>query len=196
MKLSALYKLCKKNKSVMLLTGDDGRQWIAVEGSNLYPMDGLGDLDEGKLLIMMDVPEDEKSDWDIFEKEMTEHLQFLAQDNRDDDRPAQKAPVTICVDGDDLRPVYSAYGLVLVREDALRPVADSKKTQELFVRKSTEGLFVVVKNGFELIAVIGRTVIYDEKVWEALSDTAAHIHKDIERRRLQEQETDGEQQRI
>lgn len=196
MKLSALYKLCKKNKSVMLLTGDDGRQWIAVEASNLYPMDGLGVLDEGKLLTMMDVPEDERNDWDIFEKEMTEHLQFLAKDNRDDDMPAQKAPVTICVDGDDLRPVYSAYGLVLVREDALRPVADSKKTQELFVRKSTEGLFVIVKNGFELIAVIGRTAIYDEKVWEALSDTAVHIYKDVERKRLQEQETDGEQQRI
>ena len=196
MKLSALYKLCKKNKSVMLLTGDDGRQWIEVGASNLYPMDGLGDLDAGKLLIMMDVPEDEKSDWDIFEKEMPEHLQFLAQDNRDDDMPAQKAPVTICVYGDDLRPVYSAYGLVLAREDALRPVADSKKTQELFVRKSTEGLFVVVKNGFELIAVIGRTAIYDEKVWEALSDTAANIHKDVERKRLREQETDGEQQRI
>ena len=66
----------------------------------------------------------------------------------------------------------------------------------LFSRVVDGVTWIVAKKGFELIAVISRIVVHDERTQKTLQDVLAHIRADAERIQAEEAARDGEQQHI
>ena len=66
MKIKSIAAICKKNKQVVLFNrySDSGTisQYIG-DGSAVYPISGLPELDEESILTIFDVPEKQREDW-------------------------------------------------------------------------------------------------------------------------------------
>lgn len=186
--------MIKKEKAAMLITQTGGRQWALVGYGNLYPLDGLPWLDKDKLLTMMDVPMDERENWVIIEKEMSQRLEEFASDAAESDTEAEAGPVDISFDGEDYRPVYTRRGLVLVPADSFGPASDRRKTYQLYAREVQGEIVIIVKNGFQNIAAICCVNIGDDKAAECLMDIARHVSREAMAKKQQELMENGEQQ--
>jgi hypothetical protein len=196
MKLSALYKLCKRNKIVHILH-DEGeeRQWIMVEG-NMYPTDGLPRMGADELLTMMDVPQDEQDKWIIKVQEMNEQLRWFAADNAQGDTQAREMRARVNINGDELAAIDTDCGVVLIPAEALRPVSDSAKTYELFARKVMGEVWIAVKNGFQLIATIVRVKVTDSDAADCLRMVADRIIEDYNIQKALDEKRNGVQQQM
>lgn len=196
MKLSALYKLCKKYKTPWIVVDAEAeRQWIQVAG-NIYPVDGLPMLDKEKMLTMMDVPKDEWEDWNIKVHPISEHLRNFTADNLPNDTQAERLRADVVINGDMLTPVYTDCGLILIPTDALKPVSDSAKTYTLHARSVSGETWVVVKNGFELITTIRRMKVTDDGAADCLRMVADRILMDFNAMKELEAKRNGVQQHI
>ena len=193
MKLSALYKLCKRTKYVTIINGVNGRQWINVDGGSTYPLDGMPYIDEETLLTMMDVAEDDRAKWHINIHAHDEYMRMFTEDNLEGDIEAKAAEVTIGHMDEVYRPIYSRHGMLMVNVDAFAPVADTARTHELFVRMIRNQPVLLVKNGFQLVATICRVKFSPDPVAQELQDIANHIVMDAARTKDEENEHDGDQ---
>lgn len=197
MKLSALYKLCKKNKIVYILRDEEEeRQWIMVGGSNLYPMDGLPRMGKDELLTMMDVPKDEQEKWMIRVEQLNEYMRHFAADNAQGDTNAAELRARVIIDGEELAAIQTDCGVVLIPAEALKPVSDSAKTYELFSRKVNGETWIAVKNGFQLIAAIGRVKVTDSDAADCLRMVADRIIEDYNTKKAIDEKRNGVQQHI
>lgn len=158
MKIKALAALCKETKRAYLAdqinpeNGKVERQYLQT-GTALYPLDGMPTLNEDTLLTILDVPQDERSEWTVYRADAEGIREFTA-DNTDDDKPAQVVSLTFQAGGYDVQPIYTPWGMVTISADTRKPIADSKKTAEYFARRKGERITIIVKNGFMLIAAI------------------------------------------
>lgn len=197
MKTSALWKRCKEWPVVDILQDEEaGRQWLHVHGC-VYPLDGMPWLDREGLLTMMDVPEDKWSEWVVRVNPITEQMKEFVSDTGDD-VPGRMPGVTIELRGDVMKPVYigDTEEVVLIDAGAMKPLSDTKKVNEVYVRRIRGSNLVVVKKGFELIGCIMRMSVTDKEAAETLQDVARHIlgeKKEIEAR---QREREGEQMRM
>lgn len=198
MKIKALMGMAKKRgKCRIHCDTETGRQWIAVNGG-LYPMDGLPELDENMLLVMMDVAERDRDGYDVECVGMTGQMKYLTKDNDPTDRDATGCDITISWNGVELLPIYTdreGDELILVQAEHLRPVADEERNYQLYTRVVDGHPYLLVKKGFSLIAVIARVVIGDEDAAETLGDISMHIKRDIMRYAVQpmNKEADGQE---
>lgn len=194
MKTSALWKRCREWPVVDVLQDEEAqRQWLHVHGC-VYPLDGMPWLDREGLLTMMDVPADKWPEWVVRVNPITEHMKAFVSD-AGDDTPARMPNVTVGLHGDVLKPVYigDTEEMVLIDAGALKPLNDTKKVNEVYVRRIRGSNLVVVKKGFELIGCIMRMSVTDGEGAKTLNDMAAHIigeQKEVEMRR---REREGEQ---
>lgn len=196
MKLSALYKICKKNKIVHILYDEEEeRQWIMVEG-NLYPTDGLPRMGKEELLTMMDVPKDEEDKWIVKVEQMNERMRYFAADNAQGDAHAEELRVRVIIDGEELAAIWTDCGVVLIPAEALKPVSDSAKTYELFSRKVMGEVWIAVKNGFQLIATIGRMKVTNDEAADWLRLVADRIIEDYVAQKAINEKRNGVQQSI
>lgn len=196
MKLSALWKLCKSEKTMTIYQEEEGcRQFLQV-GGGIYPLKGLPWLDKEGLLTMLDVTEDKRDEYDVHTVSMTEDIERYVQDNEGSDHMAVAEACTIGADEMVMRPIRTQYGMVLINAEALKPVEDTKRTHELYVRKIGENPWILVKNGFELVASIGRVKSRNINVADVLKEVATHIIGEDAAETAEEQKRDGEQQHI
>lgn len=196
MKLSALWKLCKSEKRMTIFQEAEGsRQFLQVAGG-IYPLKGMPWLDEESLLTMLDVTEDKRGEYDVYIVNTTEHMGRYVQDNEESDHMAVAEACTIGADEMVMRPIRTQYGLVLINAEALKPVEDTKRTHELYVRKIDGNPWILVKNGFELVASIGRVKSRNINVADVLMSVAEHIIGEDAVEKAKEAERDGEQQHI
>lgn len=199
MKTSAILSMVKRRRNASIFFDPrEDRQWIQI-GGNIYPLDGMPYLDKETLMIMMDVPEEKRDNYFITCENMPEKHIALTTDNAQGDTPAYKAWMSIMHIYDELRAVYIGEekdDLVLVPEEAFRPIADSEKDYLLYAREVDGVKWIVAKDGFQLIAVIGRVVVNDDQAHKTLLDVARHIRTDIDRIKAEEAARDGEQQHI
>ena len=197
MKTSALWKRCKEWQVVDILQDKDAeRQWLHVHGC-VYPLDGMPWLDREALLTMMDVPEDKWPDWVVRVNPITEQMKEFVSD-AGDDLPGRMQAMTIELRGDVMKPVYigDTEEMVLIDAGALKPLNDTKKVNEVYIRRIRGNNLVVVKKGFELIGCIMRMSVTDKETAETLQDVASHIigeKKEIEKR---QREREGEQMKM
>lgn len=196
MKLSALYKICKKNKIVHILHDEEEeRQWIMVEG-NLYPTDGLPRMGKEELLTMMDVHKDEQDKWIVKVEQMNERMRYFAADNAQGDVHADELRARVIIDGEEMAAIWTDCGVVLIQAEALKPVSDSAKTYELFSRKVMGEVWIAVKNGFQLIATIGRMKVTNDEAADCLRLVADRIIEDYNTQKEIDEKRNGVQQHI
>lgn len=196
MKLSALFKVCKKHKTIDIITGKNDRQWLLVGSYSLYPMDGMPHIDKESLLTMMDVPEDEQGKWRILEIELSEYMTQFAQDNTEGDAVAQRTKTSIVLEDKEYQPFYTRYGMALVDVDMLAPLSDTAKVHEFFAREINGNPVLLVKTGFRLIAAIFRVKINDKEIADELKDVADHICFNDLKAKEEERQHDGEQLKL
>ena len=77
MKIKSIAAICKKNKQVVLFNrySDSGTisQYIG-DGSAVYPISGLPELDEESILTIFDVPEKQREDWLVRYRDIPEGI--------------------------------------------------------------------------------------------------------------------------
>lgn len=151
MKMSAVWSLLKKDKLGTIITLPD-RQWLQI-GRCIYPLDGLGLVTPDMLYTLLDVPEDKRCDYHIYEMDAAEMLGYL-QDVDETDELAEAASFTVRTAGSVYQMYKAGDTLLTICPDALKPL-ENEEDVRLYAREFGEGHAMVAKSGFLLRAVIG-----------------------------------------
>jgi len=178
MKLSALWKLLKKEKNVTIFLKEGGRRYICA-GLALYPLDGLPVLDEENLLTLMDIPPTDRENWSVRVDVAKPWMMQLMEDNTPEDTPATSTGIEIGWLDQTLIPVYTQGGLVLARAECFAPLADCK-SYDLYARTVYSNTYLIAKNGYMQIAAIGCAKLMDTTAATIIMDAAKKIAADIQ----------------
>lgn len=156
MKIKSIAAICKKNKQVVLFNrySDSGTisQYIG-DGSAVYPISGLPELDEESILTIFDVPEKQREDWLVRYRDIPEGISF--EDTDTTEKIIEQGNLSIVYSGKTLKPLQTRRGLVFIESRYLSPVSDVLDVLELYERVTPFGApYIVAKAGFLLQAVI------------------------------------------
>lgn len=156
MKIKSIATICKKNKQVILFNrySDSGTisQYIG-DGSAVYPISGLPELDEESILTIFDVPEKQREDWLVRYRDIPEGISF--EDTDATEKIIEQGNLSIVYSGKTLKPLQTRRGLVFIESRYLSPVSDVLDVLELYERVTPFGApYIVAKAGFLLQAVI------------------------------------------
>lgn len=157
MKIKSIAAICKKNKNIAIFErysndGDILTQYIG-DGSAVYPVVGLPQLDKESLLTIFDVPEKDRDNY--FVKTLGAPAGISFEDTDETERHVEREGISIIYSGRTLKPIRTTRGLVFIESRYLSPVADVLDVLELYERRTAEGTpYIVAKAGFLLQAVI------------------------------------------
>lgn len=155
MKIKSIAAICKKNKNIAIFErySDDGdilTQYIG-DGSAVYPVVGLPQLDKESLLTIFDVPEKDRDNY--FVKTLGVPAGISFEDTDETERHVEREGISIIYSGRTLKPIRTTRGLVFIESRYLSPVADVLDVLELYERRTAEGTpYIVAKAGFLLQA--------------------------------------------
>lgn len=138
MKFSKIAAVMKKAKTAILITDEDGMQWLS-NGAAVYKLENMPYLDEDTVLTIMNVSDDAKEKWYTA---MNDDKAGLLRDcvEGEEEITAEDAGITIIHNGHLLTPIYTMDGMLWV--DAVLLAPTEKKDMEyrtFFVRKSGGG---------------------------------------------------------
>ena len=157
MKIKSIAAICKKNKNIAIFErySDDGdilTQYIG-DGSAVYPVVGLPQLDKESLLTIFDVPEKDRDNY--FVKTLGVPAGISFEDTDETERHVEREGISIIYSGRTLKPIRTTRGLVFIESRYLSPVSDILDVLELYERITPGGTpYIVAKAGFLLQAVI------------------------------------------
>lgn len=157
MKIKSIAAICKKNKNIAIFErysndGDILTQYIG-DGSAVYPVVGLPQLDKESLLTIFDVPEKDRDNY--FVKTLGVPAGISFEDTDETERHVEREGISIIYSGRTLKPIRTTRGLVFIESRYLSPVADVLDVLELYERRTAAGApYIVAKAGFLLQAVI------------------------------------------
>lgn len=163
--------ICKKNKNIAIFEryNDDGdilTQYIG-DGSAVYPVVGLPQLDKESLLTIFDVPEKDRDNY--FVKTLGVPAGISFEDTDETERHVEREGISIIYSGRTLKPIRTTRGLVFIESRYLSPVADVLDVLELYERRTAEGApYIVAKAGFLLQAVIMPYDVINQQFVESL----------------------------
>lgn len=173
MKIKSIAAICKKNKNIAIFErySDDGdilTQYIG-DGSAVYPVVGLPQLDKESLLTIFDVPEKDRDNY--FVKTLGVPAGISFEDTDETERHVEREGISIIYSGRTLKPIRTTRGLVFIESRYLSPVADVLDVLELYERRTAEGTpYIVAKAGFLLQAVIMPYDVINQQFVESLQD--------------------------
>ena len=157
MKIKSIATICKRDKRIVLFNkySEDGEtvaQYIS-DGSAVYPICGLPELDEESILTIFDVPEKQREDWFVRVRDVPEGINF--EDTDANEKMIERDNLSIIFSGHTLKPLETRRGLVFIQSCYLSPVSDVLDVLELYERFTPNGTpYIVAKAGFLLQAVI------------------------------------------
>ena len=110
MKIKSIAAICKKNKNIAIFErySDDGdilTQYIG-DGSAVYPVVGLPQLDKESLLTIFDVPEKDRDNY--FVKTLGVPVGISFEDTDETERHVEREGVSIIYSGRTLKPIMIA----------------------------------------------------------------------------------------
>ena len=109
MKIKSIAAICKKNKNIAIFErySDDGdilTQYIG-DGSAVYPVVGLPQLDKESLLTIFDVPEKDRDNY--FVKTLGVPAGISFEDTDETERHVEREGISIIYSGRTLKPIRS-----------------------------------------------------------------------------------------
>lgn len=169
MKIKSIAAICKKNKNIAIFErySDDGdilTQYIG-DGSAVYPVVGLPQLDKESLLTIFDVPEKDRDNY--FVKTLGVPVGISFEDTDETERHVEREGISIIYSGRTLKPIRTTRGLVFIESRYLSPVADVLDVLELYERRTAAG----VREGTRLDAMRRRLPAADYQEGERHGDT-------------------------
>ena len=156
MKMSAVWNLLKKDRLGTIITRPD-RQWLQIGGC-IYPLDGLGLVTPDMLYTLLDVPEDKRRDYHIYEMDVETVPKYL-QDVDETDELAEAASFMVRTAGSVYQMYKAGENLLTINPDTLRPL-ENEEDVNLYVREYDGGHVMVARSGFLLRAVIGTSTYW------------------------------------
>lgn len=123
MKIKSIAAICKKNKNIAIFErySDDGdilTQYIG-DGSAVYPVVGLPQLDKESLLTIFDVPEKDRDNY--FVKTLGVPAGISFEDTDETERHVEREGISIIYSGRTLKPIRTTRGLVFIESRYLCP---------------------------------------------------------------------------
>lgn len=123
MKIKSIAAICKKNKNIVIFErySDDGdilTQYIG-DGSAVYPVVGLPQLDKESLLTIFDVPEKDRDNY--FVKTLGVPAGISFEDTDETERHVEREGISIIYSGRTLKPIRTTRGLVFIESRYLSP---------------------------------------------------------------------------
>mgnify|MGYP000841031953 CR=1 FL=1 len=191
MKIKSIAAICKKNKNIAIFErySDDGdilTQYIG-DGSAVYPVVGLPQLDKESLLTIFDVPEKQREDWFVQVAGIPSEISF--EDMDANEKPVEREAISIAYSGKTLKPLQTRRGLVFIESRYLSPVADVLDVLELYERRTAEGApYIVAKAGFLLQAVIMPYDVINQQFVESLQDLTRECEFSLSEKERRERE--------
>ncbi|MEI3580631.1 MAG: hypothetical protein V8Q30_11980 [Acutalibacteraceae bacterium] len=191
MKIKSIAAICKKNKNIAIFErySDDGdilTQYIG-DGSAVYPVVGLPQLDKESLLTIFDVPEKDRDNY--FVKALGVPAGISFEDTDETERHVEREGISIIYSGRTLKPIRTTRGLVFIESRYLSPVADVLDVLELYERRTAEGTpYIVAKAGFLLQAVIMPYDVINQQFVESLQDLTRECEFSLSEKERRERE--------
>ena len=191
MKIKSIAAICKKNKNIAIFErySDDGdtlTQYIG-DGSAVYPVVGLPQLDKESLLTIFDVPEKDRDNY--FVKTLGVPAGISFEDTDETERHVEREGISIIYSGRTLKPIRTTRGLVFIESRYLSPVADVLDVLELYERRTAEGApYIVAKAGFLLQAVIMPYDVINQQFVESLQDLTRECEFSLSEKERRERE--------
>jgi hypothetical protein len=176
MKIKSIAAICKKNKNIAIFErysndGDILTQYIG-DGSAVYPVVGLPQLDKESLLTIFDVPEKDRDNY--FVKTLGVPAGISFEDTDETERHVEREGISIIYSGRTLKPIRTTRGL-----DVL----------ELYERRTAEGTpYIVAKAGFLLQAVIMPYDVINQQFVESLQDLTRECEFSLSEKERRERE--------
>lgn len=142
MKIKSIAAICKKNKNIAIFErySDDGdilTQYIG-DGSAVYPVVGLPQLDKESLLTIFDVPEKDRDNYFVKTLGIPAGISF--EDTDATERHVEREGISIIYSGRTLKPIRTTRGLVFIESRYLSPAADVLDVLELYERRRSRAL--------------------------------------------------------
>lgn len=119
MKFSKIAALAKRGKTAILMTDEDGMQWLST-GAAAYKLENMPLLDEETVLTVMNIADDARSKWHtaIKEDETGMLRDYVAGE---EEIAAEDAGITIIYNGHLLTPIYTMDGMIWINSELLAP---------------------------------------------------------------------------
>lgn len=119
MKIKSIAAICKKNKNIAIFErySDDGdilTQYIG-DGSAVYPVVGLPQLDKESLLTIFDVPEKDRDNY--FVKTLGVPVGISFEDTDETERHVEREGISIIYSGRTLKPIHTTRGRLRFTDD-------------------------------------------------------------------------------
>jgi hypothetical protein len=148
MKIKSIAAICKKNKNIAIFErySDDGdilTQYIG-DGSAVYPVVGLPQLDKESLLTIFDVPEKDRDNYFVKTLGVTAGISFETQTKR----KARRAGRISIIFRKNLEADPHNERAGIHRKRYLSPVADVQDELELYERRTTVARLHCSEGGF------------------------------------------------
>lgn len=184
MKLNAVASAFKKNKSLYILDDSHGNQWLSNRAA-YYLITGLPKLVAENVLTMFDIPEDKRSDWNCYEREMIEYEKQICCDGCGVvETPVELMDVEISWQGKKFLFFQKEKGneVYAIDEKLLKPICADEDYLRFFARKTVDGKYTAITchNGLELKAVILPAILHDEKMLKELNCITSFLSKPYE----------------
>lgn len=157
------------------------------DGSAVYPVVGLPQLDKESLLTIFDVPEKDRDNY--FVKTLGVPAGISFEDTDETERHVEREGISIIYSGRTLKPIRTTRGLVFIESRYLSPVADVLDVLELYERRTAEGApYIVAKAGFLLQAVIMPYDVINQQFVESLQDLTRECEFSLSEKERRERE--------
>lgn len=173
MKIKQISTIAQKEKAIKLCNTED-TQWVLLKGA-AYPLYGLPELNPETLPLVLDIPENKSNKMLIEWDSKPADLSFEDVCAGESELPPPQL-VSLGYGGQVMYPEITSKGLVFYDPEYLKPVDGEF---EIFERVNTSGqVYLAVKTGFMLKAIIMPLEVQKEKIAERLSNLLSALHTD------------------
>lgn len=168
MKLKQLAAICAKSSMIYIYQRDGSALQYIGNGTAVYPVPGLPEVDEKTVTVTFDVPEKKRADYYIKKTGLPERISLA--DCETDDTLVERLKISI----DGMTMFKTSRGLLAIDGRYIKPISDAESV-EYYERQTTDAAapsVIVAKAGFDLLAVILPVKIGDEfckRIAEALA---------------------------
>ena len=181
MKLKTALSIIRKERVINLFYTPEGYQWIS-SGGVAYPLYGLPEMDADSLAVLLDISEKEKSKHHFVVGVSPSDISF--KDYIDAERKLpMEGLVSIGYGGSILYPARTSEGLRFFDPTYLRPITEE---YEIFERESQNGIYLAVKTGFLLAAIIMPKNVLEEDLAHRLENVLNSLKDSIEKKEASE----------
>ena len=156
-------------------------QWLG-DGRSAYPMVGLPVMDLENICAMFDITEKKREKLVMRRADVPDSMNW--EDTAPLERQLDDPKLCVRYDGRDLLPLETTAGVTFIQEKYLLPL-DGLEYMRLYERQSASGgLYIVVKIGMILQAVIMPMDLPDKDFMEALNDLTSQCRDAMRKKAL------------